>query len=482
MYDFRPVGHIIGRLIVVLGASMAAPLLIDLYERDGNGPGFLLAMFVTLAAGLATMLATRQGQAGGLTRPQAFLLTVLLWVALPLFGALPFVFGAPGADFTDAYFEAMSAMTTTGSTVFSGLDTAPRGMLLWRALLQWYGGLGIVIVAIVFLPAMRIGGMQFFRSEGFDTSHEVLPRATEIAGSLFYLYLGISIACMLAYSAAGMNIFDALCHAMTTVSTGGFGNYDKGFEGFTPTAHYVAILFMMLSAMPFVRLIQVARGKVGALHRDSQAQTFVAIILVFGAVMTLWVVLHGHHPLPEAIREVLFNVTSVMTGTGYASDPYDSWGGLPVALFFVIPLIGGCTGSTSCSAKVFRYQILYLALMAQIRRIHAPHGVFPLRYQGRAVEPEVVSSIMGFFFVFVCCLSVWSILLSLLGLDMVTAISGAVAALTNLGPGLGPVIGPAGNFASLPDSAKWLLSLGMLLGRLEFLSVLVLFMPVFWQR
>jgi trk system potassium uptake protein TrkH len=270
-----------------------------------------------------------------LTRQQAFLLTVLLWVILPLFGALPFVFGAPGADFTDAYFEAMSGLTTTGATVFTGLDDAPRGMLLWRALLQWYGGLGIVIVAIVFLPAMRIGGMQFFRSEGFDTAHEVLPRATEIAGSLFYLYLGLSVACVLAYSAAGMTIFDALCHAMTTVSTGGFGNYDNGFEDFTPIAHYVAVLFMVLSAMPFVRLIQLARGNVGALHRDSQAQAFVAIILV---------------------------VSAVMTGTGYASDPYDSWGGLPVALFFVIPLIGGCSGSTSCSAKVFRYQILYLAL------------------------------------------------------------------------------------------------------------------------
>jgi trk system potassium uptake protein TrkH len=480
MYDFRPVGHIIGRLIVVLGASMAPPLLLDLY--DGNGTGFLMALFVTIAAGLATTIATAQRGSGGLTRPQAFLLTVILWVVLPVFGALPFLFGAPGADFTDAYFEAMSGLTTTGATVFAGLDEAPRGMLLWRALLQWYGGLGIVIVAIVFLPAMRIGGMQFFRSEGFDTAHEVLPRATEIAESLFYLYLGLSVACVLAYSATGMNIFDALCHAMTTVSTGGFGNYDSSFENFSPMAHYVAVLFMMLAALPFVRLIQIARGNVGALHRDSQTQVFVALILVVAAVMTIWVVVHGHHAAPQAVREVLFNVTSLMTGTGYASDPYDGWGGLPVALFFVIPLIGGCSGSTSCSAKVFRYQILFLALVVQIRRIHSPHGVFPLRYQGRPVEPEVVSSIMGYFFVFVCSLSIWSILLSLLGLDTITAISAAVSALGNVGPGLGEVVGPVGNYSTLPDSAKWLLSLGMLLGRLEFLSVLVLFMPVFWQR
>ncbi|MFQ5565917.1 MAG: TrkH family potassium uptake protein [Paracoccaceae bacterium] len=475
-------GHVIGRLIIVLGASMIAPLLLDVWDDNGNMDGFVLAAFLTLAAGLALVLITRQGETGGLTRPQAFMLTVLVWVVLPVFGALPFVFGAPAADYTDAYFEAMSGLTTTGATVFAGLDEAPRGMLLWRALLQWYGGLGIVIVAIVFLPVMRVGGMQFFRSESFHLSGDVVPRATEIAASLFYVYLVISVACVLGYAAAGMSGFDAIAHAMTTVSTGGYGTYDTGFEHFSPAAHYVGIAFMWLGALPFIRFVQLARGNARGLRGDSQIQAFLAIVLLVSATMVAWLVMNDRHPLPEAIREALFNVTSVMTGTGYASDPYDRWGTLPVALFFVIPLIGGCTGSTSCSAKVFRYQVLYSALVVQIRRIHSPHGVFPLRYQGRPVEPEVVSSIMGYFFVFVCALSVWAILLSLLGLDTITAISASVATLGNVGPGLGPVIGPEGNYAGLPDTAKWLLSLGMLLGRLEFLSVLVLFMPIFWQR
>jgi trk system potassium uptake protein TrkH len=482
MYDFRPVGHVIGRLIIVLGASMMAPLLLEVMDKSGNTDGFVLAAFLTLAAGLAMTLITRQGEAHGLTRPQAFMLTVLVWVVLPVFGALPFVFGAPAANYTDAYFEAMSGLTTTGATVFSGLDEAPRGMLLWRALLQWYGGVGIVIVAIVFLPMMRIGGMQFFRSESFDLSSDVVPRATEIAASLFYVYLALSIAAVLAYSAAGMSGFDALAHAMTTVSTGGYGTYDSSFENFGPMAHYVAIAFMWLAALPFIRFVQLARGNTRGIRGDSQIQAFLAIILLVSAVMVIWLVVNDRQPLPEAIRAALFNVTSVMTGTGYASAPYDQWGTVPVALFFIIPLIGGCTGSTSCSAKVFRYQVLYAALVVQIRRIHSPHGVFPLRYQGRPVEPEVVSSIMGYFFVFVCALSIWAILLSLLGLDTITAISAAVASLGNIGPGLGPVVGPSGNYASLPDTAKWLLSLGMLLGRLEFLSVLVLFMPIFWQR
>jgi trk system potassium uptake protein TrkH len=338
MYDFRPVGHVIGRLIIVLGASMLAPLLLDVADDNGNAHGFVLAAFLTLAAGLAMTLITRQGDAGGLTRPQAFLLTVLVWVVLPVFGALPFFFGSPVASYTDAYFEAMSGLTTTGATVFAGLDDAPRGMLLWRALLQWYGGVGIVIVAIVFLPMMRIGGMQFFRSESFDLSSDVLPRATELAASLFYVYLVLSLACVLAYSAAGMNGFDALAHAMTTVSTGGYGTYDSGFENFSPMAHYVGVVFMWLAALPFIRFIQLARGNTRGIRSDSQIQAFLAIIFVVSATMVVWLVVNDHHPLPDAIREALFNVTSAMTGTGYASDPYDTWGTVPVALFFVIPL------------------------------------------------------------------------------------------------------------------------------------------------
>ncbi|MDH3665506.1 MAG: TrkH family potassium uptake protein [Paracoccaceae bacterium] len=482
MYDFRPVGFVIGRLVIVLGASMMVPFLLDIADQNGNAGGFVLAAFLTLTAGLALTLITRTSDGGGLTRPQAFLLTVIVWVILPIFGALPFVFGAPAASYTDAYFEAMSGLTTTGATVFFDLDEAPRGMLLWRALLQWFGGVGIVIVAIVFLPMMRIGGMQFFRSESFDLGSNVMPRATELAASLFYVYVMLSIACVLAYSAAGMSAFDALAHAMTTVSTGGYGTHDNGFEEFGVMAQYVAIAFMWLGALPFIRFIQLARGNTRGIWHDSQIRAFLAIILAVSATMVVWLVINDRHPLPQAIREALFNVTSAMTGTGYSSDPYETWGALPVALFFVIPLIGGCTGSTACSAKVFRYQILYSALVVQIKRIHSPHGVFPLRYQGRQVEPEVVSSIMGYFFVFFFCLSVWAILLSLLGLDTMTAISASVAALANLGPGLGPEIGPSGNYAGLPETAKWLLSFGMLLGRLEFLSVMVLFMPIFWQR
>ncbi|MEM6943772.1 MAG: TrkH family potassium uptake protein, partial [Pseudomonadota bacterium] len=411
-----------------------------------------------------------------------FLLTTLVWAVLPLFGGLPFMLAAPGASFTDAYFEAMSGLTTTGSTVFSGLDEAPQGMLLWRGMMQWFGGVGILVVAIVFLPALRIGGMQFFRSESFDLSGDILPRATEIAGSLSYVYVSLTVACVVAYNAAGLSAFDALVHAMTTVSTGGLGNYDSSFAELPEASHWVAIVFMWLSALPFIRFIQLMRGRAQPLLSDPQIRTFLTIISTVSIVLATVLVARDLHGPGDALREAFFNATSVMTGTGYAADPYDRWGGVAVTIIFVLGLIGGCTGSTSCSAKVFRYEVLIAALSLQIRRIYSPHTVYLLRYAGRTVEPEVISSIMGYFFVFFSCLVTWSILLSLHGLPFIAAVSASVAALCNVGPGLGALVGPEGNYAGLADTAKWLLSAGMLLGRLEFLSVLVLLTPLFWRR
>jgi len=482
MDSLRPVIYVIGRLSAVLGVSMLVPMLVDLGDGNGNWRGFAVAAFVTVVGGAGLMQISRAAEDEGLTRQQAFLLTTLVWLALPIFGALPFLLGAPGAHYTDAFFEAMSGLTTTGATVFSGLDAAPRGMLLWRAMLQWYGGVGIVLVAMVFLPVLKIGGMQFFRSESFDLTGNILPRATEFAKQLSAIYAVLTAACVMAYSAAGMTSFDALCHAMTTVSTGGYGNYDDSFGAFGPAAQYAAVVFMALGAIPFMVLIQTARGRPQAFWRDPQIPAFLGVILAVAATLAAWLVWQEARAPGEAVRAALFNVTAIMTGTGYASEDFNAWGGFPVALFFMLALIGGCAGSTSCSAKVFRYQILFAALAQQIRRIHTPSGVFPLRYDHRVVEPEILSSVMGYFFVFVTALSVWAMLLSMFGLDATTAISGAVASLANVGPGLGPEIGPAGNYADLPLGAKWLLSAGMLLGRLEFISVLVLFMPVFWAR
>lgn len=481
MLDPRPVAYVIGLLVAALGATMLVPLAVDLYDADGHGAAFFESAVLSMLVGGIVALSCANGVGERLSLQQTFLLTTGVWLALPVFGALPFMLGATDLALVDAYFEAMSGLTTTGSTVISGLDDLPRGILLWRGILQWLGGIGIIVVAMVFLPELRVGGMQIFRSEGFETMGKILPRATQIAGQISLIYVGITIACLLTYIALGMTGFDAIVHAMTTVSTGGFSNYDASFGTFSGPPEYAASVFMILAALPFVRYVQMVNGNSLAIFRDSQVQTFLAIIAVLVGSTTV-VLLHifPHH-WEQALREAFFNITSILSGTGYASVDYMNWGSLLITVFFFIGLIGGCAGSTACSIKVFRYQLLFASIRAQLLKIRSPNGVFVPRFEGRPVGDDVLSSVMSFFVFFVVSLGILSVALSLTGLDNITAISGAATALANIGPGLGDQIGPAGNFAGLNDTAKWMLSLAMLTGRLELMAVYVMLTLRFWR-
>jgi trk system potassium uptake protein len=481
MFDIRPVAYVIGLLVTALGVTMLLPMLVDIAEARGEWPVFLQSAILTMFSGGLIALACSNGVREGLSIQQTFLLTTGVWVALPIFGAIPFVLGATEARFVDAFFEAMSGLTTTGSTVFVGLDGLPKGLLIWRGLLQWLGGIGIIVVAMVFLPELRVGGMQIFRSEAFDTMGKILPRATEISGSISTIYVAITMACAACYMIAGMSVFDATVHAFTTVSTGGFSNYDASFGMFQGPAEYIASVFMVLAALPFVRYVQMVNGHHKAIFRDSQIRAFLltAGVLVIVTAVTL-ITIFPHHP-EQAFREALFNITSIMTGTGYASVDYMMWGPFLISVFFFIGLIGGCAGSTACSVKIFRYQLLMSSISVQLRRIRSPHGVFVPRYDGRPVSQEVLNSVISFFTFFVITLGVISVALAFTGLDMITSISGAATAIANIGPGLGPEIGPAGNFAGLNDVAKWILSFAMLLGRLELLAVYALFTVNFWR-
>ena len=481
MFDIRPVGYVIGLLVCVLGLTMLVPMAVDLTAGDPHWKPMLEAAVVTALAGVFLALACRNSVGAGLSLRQTFLLTTGVWLALPVFGALPFLIGATEARFVDAFFEAMSGLTTTGSTVFSGLDDLPRGLLLWRAILQWYGGIGIIVVAMVFLPELRVGGMQIFRTEGFDTMGKILPRATEIASRVAVVYVGLTIACTTAYFALGMDGFDAICHAMTTIATGGFANSDQSFGAYPPATAYAAILFMALAALPFVRYVQLISGGSLAILRDSQVRAFIATLALIGAVMLLYQVAADDRPFEPALRAAFFNVTSLLTGTGYASEDYMAWGAFAATALYFVGFIGGCAGSTACSIKIFRYQLLFASVRAQVQRIHSPSGMFAPRYEGRPVGEDVVNSVMAFFVLFIVSLGVLSVLLAMTGLDFVTATSGAAATLANIGPGLGPEIGPAGNFGGLNDAAKWLMSAAMLIGRLELLAVYVLFTAAFWR-
>ncbi len=481
MLDMRPVGYVIGLLVAVLGLAMIVPMLVDLAEGRGHAIVFIESGLITVLAGGVIALSCANGVKEGLTIQQTFLLTTGVWLMLPIFGALPFMLGQPDSSFTDAVFEAMSGLTTTGATVLTGLDTMPKGLLMWRGILQWLGGIGIIVVAMVFLPELKVGGMQIFKSEAFDTFGKILPRAGQIATQISVIYLWLTLACVLSYLALGMNTFDATVHALTTVSTGGFSNYDSSFGKFSGNMEYAASIFMVLAALPFARYVQLINGNPLALHRDPQVRGFLLTISVLVLIIFIALQRVFPHHWEQSLREALFNITSIISGTGYASVDYMTWGPFPIAMFFFIGLIGGCAGSTACSIKIFRYQLLFASIRAQLRRIRSPHGIFTPRYAGRPISQDVLTSVITFFMFFVVTLGLVSVALSMTGLDFVTSISGAGASLGNIGPGLGEIIGPAGNFSSLNSTAKWILTAAMLIGRLELLAVYVILTVKFWR-
>lgn len=481
MIDIRPVANIVGRLVVALGATMLLPMVVDWWHGDPHWQVFFECALLTMLAGAMVALATAQGD-GSLTIHQVFLLTALIWLVVPVAGALPFMLGAPHAGFTDAYFEAMSGVTTTGTTVFDGLDDLPKGTNLWRAFLNWAGGLGIIVVAMIFLPVMKVGGMQFFRSEGFDTLGKILPRAFDIAREMTGVYFAMTATCMVVYILLGMQGFDALVLALSTCSTGGFSNYDASFAPFVGPAEYAASVFMILASIPFIRMVQLIRGSAEPLWHDIQVRAYLRWTFYAIAVIVLYRLawLDATDPL-EVIRETVFNVISTFSGTGFASTDMTRWGHFPFVILIVVGLIGGCTGSTSCSVKVFRYLVLFQAVKAQLRRMQSPHRVFPLLYDGRPLEHDVVDSVMAFFTLFILSFGLLIVGLALTGLHPRTALTGAWTAIANVGVIWGPELTPNGAATNLPTAAKWLMILGMYVGRLELLSVLVLFLPRFWR-
>ena len=481
MGEFRAVFLVNGVLLLILGLAMLVPAMLDARVGHPDWQVFMAAAFVTGFVG-ASLSITCWGSGEHLTLRQAFILTTSVWVVTPAFGALPFVFSELDLSYTDAFFEAMSGITTTGSTVISGLEFAPPGILIWRALLQWMGGIGIIVTAVAILPLLQVGGMQLFRMESSDASEKVLPRTAQIAGAISIIYLSLSLLCAIVYWAAGMPAFEAAAHAMTTIATGGFSTSDLSIGIYdSALIDYTAMIFMIIGSLPFLLYFQVVRGRPLALWRDSQVRWFFAILATAIGCMTLYQINNNHVPLAQALRYTGFNVTSIMTGTGYATDDYGQWGSFAVVLFFFVMFIGGCAGSTSCGIKIFRFQVLYAAARSQMSRLLQPHGVFVANFNRRPIPDSVMDSVMSFFFLFALSFAVMAVLLSLMGLDFLTAVSGAATAISNVGPGLGDVIGPSGTFAPLPDMAKWLLAAGMLLGRLELLTVMVLFTRTFWR-
>ena len=482
MNNNKTVFFAIGVLLVILGIFMLIPFFVQfIYDEKNNT--FLLSALVTAFIGTLLVL-TNLEENKKLNLQQAFLLTTLSWLGIAIFGCLPFLLSNLNLSFVDAFFESMSGITTTGSTIITNLDDAPKSILIWRAILQWLGGIGVIVMAITILPLLNIGGMQLFRMESSDTTEKILPKTREITLIISIIYLALTFTCGISYWAVGMNIFDSIAHSMTTIATGGFSTYSGSIGHFqNPRIEIISIIFIILGSIPFIAYLKFVKGDKKIFLKDAQIKGLIYILIISTLLMFLYLMLSNkEYSFSENLRISTFNVVSVLSGTGYVTADFSSWGNFPLIFFLFLMFIGGCAGSTTCGIKIFRFQILSRFIINQIKKLVYPHGVFSIKYNNEKINDTFIYSIITFIFLYFFIFFILAALLSVNGLDFITAISGSASAISNVGPGLGNVIGPNGNFSDLPNFSKLSLSLGMLLGRLELFAVLVLFFPSFWKN
>ena len=460
---------------------MVIPIIIQVIYNQLDS-SFIGAGIITIIFGVLFFLSNLSHEKK-LNLQQAFLLTSLSWISIAIFGSLPFIFSNLELSITDAIFESMSGITTTGSTIITNLNDAPKAILLWRAILQWLGGIGIIVMAITLMPIMNVGGMQLFKISASDKSEKILPKSKEISIRLILIYSGLTLLCAIFYKTFGMNFFDSLTHSMTTIATGGFSNYNESIGYFnSPTIEITSIIFIILGSIPFIAYIKFLSGDKKIFISDSQIKSFVKIIIISILILFFYLVLQNKNFEEISLRAISFNVVSILTGTGYVTKEFDNWGSFPLIFFLILMFIGGCAGSTTCGIKIFRVQILYLFLINQLKKIIYPRGIFIIKYDNNSVDEKFMASIISFIYLYIIIFFIMTALLSLSGLDFITSISGAATSISNVGPGLGAVIGPNGSFYLLPDFSKWVLSIGMILGRLELFAILVLFLPSFWRN
>jgi trk system potassium uptake protein TrkH len=474
MFNFKLILNVLGILLIALSTLMLIPTLFDLINSNQTWVSFFISSLVCLGFGISIFLSTRgDGEESKLTTKDAFLLTTASWLVIALFGAIPFYISDFEFSFTDAIFESMSGVTTTGSTIIADLEAMTGGLLIWRSLLQWLGGIGIIVMAISILPVLQVGGMQVFRTESSDTSDKILPRTTQVASAVLTIYISLTSICAFGYWLFGM----------TTIATGGFSTKSGSIGAFNSAGiDYVSSIFMILASLPILIYLQIYKGKISNFFKDQQIITFLMIILLSCSLVIFYLWFYDIKDISDAIRHGVFNVISIITGTGYSTDNYNLWGAFPIYLLFFGMFIGGCAGSTTCGIKVFRFQILFETARNQIKKILHPHGVFISHYNNKKLSDDIVTSVMSFFFIFILSFIVITLLLSTTQLDFITSLSAAATSLANVGPGLGSTIGPEGNFSGIPFGAKWVLIFAMLIGRLELFTVLVLVMPQFWKK
>ena len=482
MRDFRSIFYIIGVLLCIEAVAMLIPMTVDILNKNSDWQIFFFSSFITFFIGLVLYFSFRQ-QKNKIKIREAFFLTFISWIIIAVFASLPFIYSSSYLSYSDAFFESISGITTTGATVISNLDELPEGILIWRSLLQWFGGIGIILLALAILPTLQIGGMQLLHMEHDDPYEKTLPKINQFVFEILIIYIVLTFVCAILYFTAGMSSFDAFAHAMTTISTGGFSTHDNSFANFDSiNIELISFLFMIIGSLPFVVYLKMTHGDLKSIFKDEQIKLFILILLLLIIITTFWLKLKFNENTFYSFRVVIFNITSILTGTGYTSANYNIWGGFGLVIMFIIMFIGGCAGSTTGGIKIFRLQLLFRGAKTQIKKLTHPHGVFITSFNGKTVGEDTYNSIMGFFFMYILIFISAAILLSFFNLDFITALSAAASAISNVGPGLGAIIGPTGNYLSLPTEAKWILSITMLIGRLELLTFLVLLSGSFWKK
>ena len=475
------IGFTLGILLVIVGVAELVPAMMDYGVNNPNYEDFLWCSLISMFFG-GVLLFSNMNHRHSMTIKETFALTVMAWLVISVFVSLPYHFSSMHISFTDSVFEAVSGVTTTGSTVLSGLDSMSHGLLLWRSLSQWIGGIGIIAFAIVILPFLQIGGMQLFQTESSDRSEKVMAKTLDVIKAIVQVYVALTIACVLAYYILGMNGFDALNHALTTIPTGGYSTHDASFGFFTSSAlQYTAAFFMFISGIPFVLYVRLLYKGETSIFRDEQVRAYCLIVAGVILVLTIWLTNNSQFGLMLSLQYAVFNVISVVTTTGFATTDYVIWGSFSASLFFFLTYLGGCTGSTSGGIKIMRLVITFKALKRQFKTLLYPNGVFTINHQGSAVTKDVSIAVLSFLAVFVTANVFLTLAFCFLGLDFDTAISSAATSLANVGPGISAEVGPAGNFANFPDAAKWLMCAGMIIGRLEIMTLLVMFQRQYWQ-
>ena len=482
MTSNKTVFFIIGSLLIILGVFMLFPYWIQILYAE-NSHSFLSSSFITIFIGMLFVLANLQKKYQ-LNLKQTFLFSTFAWIAIAGFGALPFILSDINFSLSDSFFESMSGITTTGSTVITNLDASPKSILLWRAIMQWLGGVGIIVMAITVLPLLKVGGMQLFKIDSSEKSEKILPRTTQVAFIIIFTYLILTFCCAFFYKILGMNLFDSIAHAMTTIATGGFSTHNDSIGYFkSSNIEIVATVFIILGSIPFIAYLKFIKGNKKIFFQDVQIKGLVYLFLLSTLIMFLYLFFNNSNILiVEKIRIASFNVVSILSGTGYVTNDFSLWGKFPLIFFLFLMFVGGCAGSTACGIKIFRFQLLFLFLNNQIKKLIYPNSVFILKYNNQKITDNYMNSVIIFVFAYLFIFILTAMLLSVTGLDFLSAISGAATSISNVGPGLGEMIGPNGNFKSIPEVSKWILSFGMLLGRLELFAVLILFFPSFWRN